>query len=95
MTPEQFCYWLQGYFEISEETRLLPKQVEIIQEHLQKVFNKDLQVATVPFVQGLKHVGFDLPGSDFRNPPSNTFLNDNAQSPESLLMYPDGPPASC
>ncbi len=41
MTPEQFCYWLQGYFEVSDETRLSPKQVEIIEDHLQKVFNQD------------------------------------------------------
>lgn len=39
MTPEQFCYWLQGYAEISGAA---PDQVQWdqIKEHLQLVFRK-------------------------------------------------------
>jgi len=40
MTPEQFVYWLQGFFEIQESTTLSRKQVQIINDHLQLVFNK-------------------------------------------------------
>lgn len=41
MTPEAFCYWLQGYFEMTEGTATLsPKQVEMIQNHLNLVFEK-------------------------------------------------------
>lgn len=40
MTPDQFCYWLQGYFEISGSTKLNKEQVDVIKEHLSLVFNK-------------------------------------------------------
>lgn len=39
MKPEEFCYWLQGYFELSEEhASLTPKQLETIKNHLNLVF---------------------------------------------------------
>ena len=43
MTPEQFCYWLQGFFEISMDLGqrgLTPQQCQVIQDHLQLVFDK-------------------------------------------------------
>lgn len=40
MTPEQFCYWLQGFFELSENNELTDKQIAIIQDHLGLVFEK-------------------------------------------------------
>lgn len=40
MTPEQFTYWLQGFFEISDTDSLTNKQVQIIRDHLNLVFNK-------------------------------------------------------
>lgn len=48
MTPENFCYWLQGYFELNagknenniEKYDLSRSQISMIQEHLKLVFNK-------------------------------------------------------
>lgn len=45
MTPENFCYWLQGYFEISEPARsglapLASLQIEEIKNRLSLVLNK-------------------------------------------------------
>lgn len=40
MTPEQFTYWLQGFFEISNTNSLNENQVLIIKDHLKLVFNK-------------------------------------------------------
>lgn len=47
MTPENFCYWLQGYFEISnfdsldESLAILnADQVKEIRNHLNLVLNK-------------------------------------------------------
>ena len=43
MNSIDFCYWLQGYFEISEETpQLSPKQIEIIKNHLNLVFKHEI-----------------------------------------------------
>lgn len=41
MTERQFCYWLQGYFELSESQEISKEQAQIIQDHLQLVFKKE------------------------------------------------------
>lgn len=42
MTPEQFCYWLQGYFELqpSGSGSICAAQARVIKEHLQLTFEK-------------------------------------------------------
>ena len=40
MTPEQFTYWLQGFFELSETKELTPEQVQIVKDHLALVLSK-------------------------------------------------------
>ena len=42
MNSIDFCYWLQGHFEISETTELNEKQVEIIKNHLNLVFKHEI-----------------------------------------------------
>lgn len=42
MTPEQFVYWLQGYFELSGSNAALNEvQTKIVQDHLKLVFKKE------------------------------------------------------
>lgn len=38
MKSRDFCYWLQGYFEISGKAALTENQVEIVSKHLNMVF---------------------------------------------------------
>ncbi len=39
MKPEQFCYWLQGFFELNGNTNTLsPSQIRAIENHLGLVF---------------------------------------------------------
>lgn len=40
MDPTSFCYWLKGFFEISDAKELTQKQVQIVRDHLDLVFNK-------------------------------------------------------
>ena len=40
MDSKNFAYWLKGYFEISDSKKLDEKQVQIIKDHLELVFNK-------------------------------------------------------
>lgn len=40
MTPEQFCYWMQGFVELSGNFPPTLEQWKSIGEHLQQVFNK-------------------------------------------------------
>lgn len=40
MSPENFCYWLQGFFEITGKVdTLTPDQIKMVQDHLGYVFN--------------------------------------------------------
>ena len=42
MTPRDFSYWLQGFFEISnEDVTLSHRQIQIIKDHLNLVLNKE------------------------------------------------------
>ena len=45
MTSRDFCYWLQGYFEISSmqgEIKISDSQARIIQAHLNLVFKHEI-----------------------------------------------------
>jgi hypothetical protein len=41
MTPENFCYWLQGHLELSTDDYLSKDQLEVIKDHLNLVFKKE------------------------------------------------------
>ena len=38
MTSRDFCFWLQGFFELSNEKYLSEAQTNIIKKHLAMVF---------------------------------------------------------
>lgn len=38
MKPDQFCYWLQGFFELSDEDTINEVQIDAIKRHLNLVF---------------------------------------------------------
>ena len=38
MTSVEFCYWLQGFFEVAEPETLSSKQTEMVKRHLDMVF---------------------------------------------------------
>lgn len=41
MTPEQFAYWLKGFYEISGAKEITAEQSQIIKDHLDNVFKKE------------------------------------------------------
>lgn len=42
MKAVEFCYWLQGFFEIGSAKTLSPDQLETIKNHLALVFKHDI-----------------------------------------------------
>lgn len=50
MNERDFCYWLQGYLEISGNKELSVDQVTIVQDHLKLVFTK--QTPTYSYQEG-------------------------------------------
>lgn len=52
MQSINFCYWLQGLFELQDPKELTEKQTSVIKEHLDLVFGHDKEPA--PFCSFLK-----------------------------------------
>ncbi len=55
MTPEQFCYWLQGKLEgRNPEDIAIVEEIKMIQDHLKTVFDKKtppyVPAPTTPYV---------------------------------------------
>lgn len=50
MKSVEFCYWLQGLFEVGEPETLNDKQVDLIKRHLNMVFKHEID-ATYPVSQ--------------------------------------------
>lgn len=48
MTAENFCYWLQGYIEISRANGqpivITDKEVQVIEDHLKLIFKKEIPI---------------------------------------------------
>lgn len=49
MTSRDFCYWLQGFFEISDGhekiNELSEKQIDLIRKHLSLVFKHEIDLS--------------------------------------------------
>jgi len=62
MSPEQFLYWLQGFFEIQsvgvdgDIEGINPKQTRIIRDHLQLVFEKETPDRTIDIDKLLERI---------------------------------------
>lgn len=41
MNAEQFCYWFQGFLELTKGSQLEQDQIKVIKEHLELVFAKE------------------------------------------------------
>jgi hypothetical protein len=52
MTSRDFCYWLQGHFEINNAKTLNAKQTEMIKRHLNLVFKHEID----PSMGSKKHI---------------------------------------
>lgn len=52
MTSRDFCYWLQGFLELSEKNEISPRQVEIIRNHLNMVFVHEID-SSIPDPEGV------------------------------------------
>ena len=42
MQSRDFCYWLQGLFELADPENLTPAQVKTIKNHLAMVFHHEI-----------------------------------------------------
>ena len=69
MTPENFAYWLQGFFEMTETNRLSEKQILMIKEHLKLVFEKVTTESLPTTQQPQQPPVLNIPHWDYPSPP--------------------------
>lgn len=67
MTAREFCYWLQGHFELSGSAALDAKQTAMIARHLALVFAHEIDPqaggpAEQAKLNGIHHLTEQLPG---------------------------------
>ncbi len=48
MTSRDFCYWLQGYFEMTDPTGLTLAQTDVVRKHLALVFKHEIDPSAGP-----------------------------------------------
>jgi hypothetical protein len=70
MKSVEFCYWLQGLFEVAEPQTLNEKQVDLIKRHLNMVFVHEID-QSYPLIQqsALNAVHSESPAQSFINRP--------------------------
>ena len=48
MTPQEFCYWLNGHFDLNPKDELTEDQVTCIRDHLATVFDQQIKPVKEP-----------------------------------------------
>lgn len=63
MTSRDFCYWLQGHFEIAKPELLDKKQTDMVKRHLALVFKHEIDPSYGGDAEELQaiHDGFKPP----------------------------------
>jgi hypothetical protein len=79
VTPEQFCYWLQGRAEMQPDNPPSAEEWKIIAEHLQLVFRKET---------GVKK---DMPKTDKSDSIKKTIIPNTWPEPHQFDKYRLGP----
>jgi hypothetical protein len=69
MTPENFVYWLNGFFEISGSKNLTEEQVQVLKDHLKLVLTKKTPNITITQSPFIDIVPCTSPNIDFSKSP--------------------------
>lgn len=67
MTPRDFCYWLQGHFEMNDPKCFTTKQVAMVKAHLDLVFENVTETQPVNTPQTLPATKSFLEGRGDKN----------------------------
>lgn len=63
LAPENFCFWLQGFIEMSGATSINEEQMKVLKEHLELVFKKVATQQVQPQFSFPATPGITVPGT--------------------------------
>lgn len=76
ITPEQFCYWFKGFLEVADPEKLNAKQLQIVKDHLDLVFNKVTpnysNISKITYAPGVRDFTKEIPSIDYPIFPNQT-----------------------
>jgi len=75
MTSRDFCYWLQGVFEVGDVKQLDARQTELVRRHLALVFKHEIDPSAGP-PEHQKELDKIHQGGDFQSHQSDGFPYD-------------------
>ncbi len=87
MTSRDFCYWLQGHFEIANPKKLDEHETEMIRRHLALVFKHEID-PSMPDHDGQLQAIHDGTSVPVKKPQSIPLTN----GPKFPLGHTNGPP---
>lgn len=64
MTPNEFIYWLHGYFEIENPKSIDERKTQIIKDHLALLFNKVTPDRNKELILENTYCAVNAPGSN-------------------------------
>jgi hypothetical protein len=74
MTSRDFCYWLQGHFEISDAKALGERETEMVKRHLALVFKHEIDPSMPDKTGELQAIHDGLPFPPKTSGPGSTLL---------------------
>lgn len=69
MQSRDFCFWLQGFFELTNNQTLSSSQVNLIKAHLDLVFKHDVSISRKQMEHMIPKTSDDLSRYLIGNPP--------------------------
>lgn len=81
MTPENFTYWLNGFFEISGSETLSKEQVQVLKNHLKLVLTKKTPNITITQSPLIDTIPCSSPNIDLTKGPVCTTITSTGVSP--------------
>ncbi len=90
MTSRDFCFWLQGFYEIAEPKEISAKQAEMIKRHLGLVFMHEIDPSysndeKIQEMMNDVHNGIK-PGIKFEVKPTSEFFDNSGLGYDKELL---------
>ena len=86
MTPENFVFWLNGFFEISGSKALTEEQVQVLKDHLKLVLTKKTPNITITQSPLIEVIPCTSPNIDLSN--SGNKQGEKMSIPWGCIGYP-------
>jgi hypothetical protein len=87
MQTRDFCFWLQGLFEVAKPETLSKEQVDLIRVHLDLVFQHDAGIKKAEMAHPLPAAPAQVPPPSAGSPDWRYLQHTSAGKPDNIIAY--------